>query len=1096
MKSRRKKRRLFLLYLPSVMCRCKYLSFISLMLFIGLKLSGQSFNFRNYNTEHGLAQSQVLCIYQDEKGYMWFGTNSGGVSRFDGNSFMNFSRDNGLSDDVVFSVTEGNDGKLIFGTANGISIYNAFETGKNRFKNLLPGHVVFKVLKSGNTSWIGTQNGLYRLRNDSILPFNKFSLINESSVWDILVDKQGNIWIATLQNGLIMYSPARNDLKHFNSSNGLTNDMVFSLHEKENGEIMAGTQFGLNIINKQLVQRKASEIRTNDNISIRCIAKEKDNCYYLGTDAEGIFRFNFKSNISEVKFNLQNGLTGNPISSCFKDREGNLWIGTDGSGVFKYFNEKFTYYTTANGLKDNYINCVAEDANKNIWIAIRNNGLTKTNKGQLESFRFAPGMRNTIPDNNINTILPLKNGDVYFGTQDGLCLYSNGVFKVLGGDEFRHKFILSLFEDKQGKIWIGTNEGLFILESENKITEVTAVNKQQIEGNQFAVLFINQDQYGNIWIGTEEGIMSYSNNRVTVYNAKNQFISKRINNCIFDHKGNMWLGTESGIYIYRGGQFLKLGQEYLLPNTYINFMQIIHKNLYVGTNNGIHILNLNDFYTGKKKIRHLGIADGLLNLESNSNASFVDSRERLLAGTISGLQIFNPLRDTPNKNEAVLQINEVKLFYGLENILKYADSSAKTSVLPEKLVLPHSKNNLTFKFIGISLVAPEKVKYIYKLQGLEETWAPEITKNEVTYSSLPPGSYTFMVKAMNNDGVWNKAAASYSFTILPPWYNTWWFYTLSAVTIVAGAFGYSSFKTNKLKRDKEKLEGVVNERTKELREEKEKVENINKEVIEQKAEIENKNKEITDSILYAKNIQEALLPPLAATEEAFKECFVLYLPKDIVSGDFFWYTQKNNFHYIAAADCTGHGVPGAFMSIVGNTLLNEIITHNQFSEPGDILLELHKGVKEALKQNNEENERRDGMDIALCAIDFDKHLVHYAGANRPLWIFRKNNNYTLDIIKPNKFPIGGLELELNRVYENHVVPVEKGDVIYIFSDGFADQFGGPKGKKFMVSNMQKLIQENVNLPMPQQKSNIHSSFRSWKSDLEQVDDVLLIGIRI
>jgi ligand-binding sensor domain-containing protein/serine phosphatase RsbU (regulator of sigma subunit) len=1060
------------------------------------KAHAQSYQFRNYTPEHGLAQSQVLCIFQDSKGYIWFGTNSGGVSKFNGHIFETINRDNGIPDDVVYSICENKNGDIILGTGNGISIIKNSKGQFYNINNLLKGEYVFKVYQHRETIWIGTQNGVYRLRNDSVIPFKSISVLNESAVWDILVDKNNNVWFATLQNGLILFQPQSKQTKHYTAKNGLSNDLVFSLNEKPDGEIFAGTQFGLNIIDQNFNARKASEIRTNDNISIRCITRDAENVYYFGTDAEGIFKHNFNTQISEVKFNLQNGLTSNPILSCLKDREGNLWIGTDGSGVYKYYNEKFSYFTTSNGLKDNYINCAAEDAIGNLWIAVRNNGLVKINKGKIESFKFNPNQVNSLPDNSINAILPLSNGDVYFGTQDGLCLMSNGMFTVKSNNNFRHSYILSLFRDSKGTIWIGTNKGVYTLNQKNEITEKSEINNLELEGNQFLILFINEDHKGNIWIGTEEGVICYAEGKATLYNANNKFISKRINNCIIDSKGNMWLGTENGIYLYRGGQFIPIGKEYLLPIGYINFLQLVNNNLYVGTNNGIHILNLNDFYTGKKQVRHLGKEDGLLNLESNANAAAIDSQGRLLVGTISGLQIYDPKYDYLNTKEPALHITSVDLFYGQQDVFEYADKVKTDQQLPVNLELPSSKNNLTFKFIGISLIAPEKVRYVYRLAGLEDNWAPQTKQNEVTYSSLPPGTYTFMVKAMNNDGYWNKEASSFTFTISPPWYNTWWFYSLSAIGLLAAAFGYSNFKTKKLKRDKEKLEMVVNIRTSELRKEKEKVESINKEVIEQKAEIENKNKEITDSIKYAKNIQEALLPPLTETEHAFEECFILYLPKDIVSGDFFWHTYKNNLHYIAAADCTGHGVPGAFMSIVGNTLLNEIVNHNNIVTPGDILLELHRGVKEALKQSNEENERRDGMDIALCAIDFKNQTIHYAGANRPLWIFRKNKHFEAEIIKPSKFPIGGLELEENRIYESHTISLEKGDSIYIFSDGFADQFGGPKGKKFMVSNMQKLIQENIRLDMLQQKKNIHESFSLWKNNLEQVDDVLMIGIRI
>ena len=220
------------------------------------------------------------------------------------------------------------------------------------------------------------------------------------------------------------------------------------------------------------------------------------------------------------------------------------------------------------------------------------------------------------------------------------------------------------------------------------------------------------------------------------------------------------------------------------------------------------------------------------------------------------------------------------------------------------------------------------------------------------------------------------------------------------------------------------------------------------------------------------------------------------MPKDIVSGDFYWFAKNGDTRFIAAVDCTGHGVPGAFMSIVGNTLLNEIVNEKKITVPGEILLELHKGVKIALNQNAKEFERRDGMDITLCAFSTNAKEIQYAGANRPLWIYRKNKGYELEIIKATKYPIGGLELEENRVYENHIIPVDEGDCLYLFSDGYADQFGGPKGKKFMVTNLQKTLLANVENPMEIQKQNLTDAFMDWKSDAEQIDDVLVIGITI
>jgi len=181
-------------------------------------------------------------------------------------------------------------------------------------------------------------------------------------------------------------------------------------------------------------------------------------------------------------------------------------------------------------------------------------------------------------------------------------------------------------------------------------------------------------------------------------------------------------------------------------------------------------------------------------------------------------------------------------------------------------------------------------------------------------------------------------------------------------------------------------------------------------------------------------------------------------------------------------------------------LLNEIVTEKNITQPAEILDELHAGVKTALKQSESENERRDGMDIALCSLNEEGTVLEYAGANRPLWIFRKNKQgeETFEMIKANKFPIGGMELQENekRKFTNHSIPVEKGDMIYVFSDGYADQFGGDRGKKFMVGNMQKLVAEIYMKPVEEQEKLLIQAFLDWKGNLEQVDDVLVIGFRI
>jgi ligand-binding sensor domain-containing protein/serine phosphatase RsbU (regulator of sigma subunit) len=1077
------------------MNRLKIYTFFYILYCYNIVLS-QTYNFKNFTTEQGLPQSQVLTIYQDKIGNLWFGTNGGGAGKYNGNKINTITDNDGLISNIIYSITENASNELLFGTDKGISVYDGSKYSNFSEKDGLKSSLIFKLLNDNDKVWIGTQEGVYIYQNHKITRFTDNFFLSKSSVYTMFIDNNHNIWFGTIQNGIYYYNTKTKNFKNFTTTNGLSHNLVFSIGQNEKNELLVGTQEGLNIIDANFNITAPAGFERQENIAFSSTTKATSNSCYFGTFAEGMIEYDFKKNKKIKKYNLSNGLTNNAILSLFKDREQNIWIGTDGSGVYKFKNEKFTYYTKNNGLPENSINAVSQDVFGNIWIALKTNGLCKISKnGTYEFFKQNDPNSKGLTDNNVNAILSLKNGRVLFGTNEGFCAYENGKLHVISNTNFDKKYILTLFQSKNNTIWIGTNNGLFSYHND-VITEETSLNALKQEGLDLPIFSIGEDKESNLWVGTEQGVIKLDKtSKPTLYNKSNTFSSSRIVSIIQDEKQNLWFGTEEGVFHYDYKTFLKISQKNGLTSNACNFLQKDNNNrLIIGQNTGIDLLSISDFYKGKISIQHLGKADGLLSLESNFNASFKDKEGRILIGTNNGLEIYNPKLDTKNIQEAITTINSVKLFFGQYDINKYATKDS-TSALPKDLKLPFNKNHLTFDYIGVSLTAPEKVLYQYKLEGLDENWTPPTSKTEATYSSLQPGKYTFFVKATNNDRVWNKEAVSYSFEILAPWYKTWWFYIICIIVLISSIMFYNSYKTKKLVADKQKLEAQVTERTKELREEKEKVEFINKEVIEQKSVIEHKNLEITDSIKYAKNIQEALLPSLNEVNSLFPNSFVLYMPKDIVSGDFYWFAKNGNTRFIAAVDCTGHGVPGAFMSIVGNTLLHEIINERNITIPGEILLELHKGVKTALNQNAKEFERRDGMDITICAFD-NSNTVQYAGANRPLWIYRKNKNYELEVIKATKFPIGGIELEDNRTYENHTITVDEGDYLYLFSDGFADQFGGPKGKKYMVSNLQKTFLQNINLTMVQQKEALIKSFVDWRNTQEQVDDVLVIGIKI
>jgi serine phosphatase RsbU (regulator of sigma subunit) len=263
--------------------------------------------------------------------------------------------------------------------------------------------------------------------------------------------------------------------------------------------------------------------------------------------------------------------------------------------------------------------------------------------------------------------------------------------------------------------------------------------------------------------------------------------------------------------------------------------------------------------------------------------------------------------------------------------------------------------------------------------------------------------------------------------------------------------------------------------------------------VKQKEQLEEKNKDITDSINYAKRIQEALLPPMELRENLFPESFILYKPRDIVSGDFYWFAEKNGKRLLAAVDCTGHGVPGAFMSMIGNSFLGEIVNERLLTRPALVLDKLRSMIIRSLKQSDAESGANDGMDISLLSFHQAENMkVEWAGANNPLWLMRKGECI---VYNPDKRPIS-YSRGNTLAFTNHTIDLQKGDTLYIFTDGFADQFGGEKGKKFKYKQLQEVLLSIQNEPMKKQEEHLAKIFANWKGSLEQVDDVLVVGIRV
>ncbi len=392
------------------------------------------------------------------------------------------------------------------------------------------------------------------------------------------------------------------------------------------------------------------------------------------------------------------------------------------------------------------------------------------------------------------------------------------------------------------------------------------------------------------------------------------------------------------------------------------------------------------------------------------------------------------------------------------------------------------------KAISINIYAPYYLKktstrYQYIIEGLMKDWSGWNTNPEINLF-LESGDYTVRFRAMNILGELSEEK-TLSFTIKPPFTRSVWFYVMAGMVVAGLFYIVIVIREKKLRHDKRVLEEKVRQRTIEIQEKKEQIELQRDEIISQK-------EEITSSITYASRIQTAMLPGRQLFRESFNDHFILFKPRDIVSGDFYWVAGNSDIVYFAAADCTGHGVPGAFMSMLGISLLNEISSDGKNDlRPSEILNMLRSKVVASLSHTGTGNKAIDGMDMAFCRYDRKNRLLSYAGAFNPLYHFR---NGKLTVYKADRMPVG-YHMTATGGFNDEQIKIQHGDIIYIFSDGFVDQFGGAEDKKFSTRRLKLLLSEVIDLPMDKQHDLLEKRFMQWKGNRGQIDDVILMGIK-
>lgn len=867
------------------------------------KFDGKAFT--NYTDKDGLGNNTVWTIFEDKRGNIWFGTNGGGVIRYDGKYFTRFTLNEGLSSNTVWSIAEDKSGNLWFGTGGGgVSKYNgncvddiligtnlywhdAAELKKNKkdqikhfvhytTKEGLSNNTVWTILqdRKGNM-WFGTYGGsVCKFDGKSFTHYTKAAGLGSNTVLSMHEDKSGHLWFGTFDSGVCKFDGK--SFYQYSTKEGLSNNTVWSIYEDKSGNLWFGTygggvsKFNGNCVDDllrkdRLYQHSPHEIENTKTDTLKTfthyteseglsgnyiwfVREDQSGNLWLGTNGNGVSRFARKS---FKHFTTKEGLAGNAVCAICEDKEKNLWFGTNGAGISRYDGKSFTQYTVKEGLSNNSIMAITEDRSGNIWIGADGGGVTKYDG---KSFAFYSD-KEALSEHVVLKIFEDRAGNLWFCTNGG------GVSKFDGKSFTRYttkqglssNYVWSVIEDRSGNLWFGTFEGGITKFDGKSFTRYT--EKEGLANN--TVWTILEDKAGNIWFATYGGIIKFDGKYFTQYTEKEGLTSNTVWSLIIDRSENMWMSTEKGLSCFRACE--NKGQEQAQPCDISARLTTFHKE------DG---LKAEDFFRGSAVLD----SKNRLWLGSGKALTMLDMNEFEFNTATPDVQLENIYLQENFLDYHTLMLNRDTLLRREENEylskVKF-NSVASFQNYPKQLELPYNTNHLTFKFCALDWYAPHKLKYQYKLEGLDKNWSNISEYNKADYRNIPFGKYTFKVKAIGSAQRWSKTF-EYPFIVHPPWWQTWWAYTAYALLAVGIVCLIVWLNTRRLIARGKELNIKINEATAEIIKQKSEVEKQKEAVEKKNKEIEEKQIEILDSIRYARRIQTSLLPSDKYIEKVLK----------------------------------------------------------------------------------------------------------------------------------------------------------------------------------------------------------------------------------
>lgn len=761
-------------------------------LFCVSSIQAQQYGFLNYTTDNGLAQSQVTGMCQDNNGYLWFST-YGGISRFDGIEFENYGTNDGLLNNQVHTLYKGRDGKIWFGGMGGFSqLYNG-KIKSFALKNDLSQSIIISICEDKeNTAWLLFDNtALMRIKNGK----QKSYIIPDSTVTEsrnCVVDNDGKILVST-NKGIYAFDP-KTELFSYDKRFGEFNFSFITISNKQYAVSTFGD--GVFIYNDKKQSRHLDASNGLSDDAVRHLFYDEESNLWIST----ISGVSVLENGKITRFNVQNGLSNNNIRFTAQDNEGNIWFGTDGKGVIKFTGRKILNFTAVDGLSGDLIMSILQEPNGTFWFGTYNDGITKLENGKYTHYNDADGISNNI----IWSLARTPDGKIWMGTSIGLTMYDGKKFSTYyTEDGLLSNKITSLFCDEKGILWIGTKNGLNTFDGRN----FKSYNKEfGISGSN--IRCIVKDEKGFLWLAGSAGLLRFDGKKSKLFRFNETIEDNTVYSIKFDKYQNLWLGTQKGLFLFKDEKFIELGKREDAFTGNVNFLIDDDDFIWVGTNNGIFELNLEKFYSDDTVIvRSFDKNEGLKGRETNMNAAYKDAYNNLWFGTDGGLvRIGKDRNQSKTKRNPFIHITDVKIFFETPNWNKLSGDSINDFGFPSSARVKYNLNHFTFYFTGISLTQPQKLRYRFMLEGFDQDYLPLTETRYVTYSNLAPGDYTFKVIAQNANGLWSDQPSMFKFTVVAPFWKTWWFYSLCAFVFVASIIALWRFRLGQLKRKSQTMQ--------------------------------------------------------------------------------------------------------------------------------------------------------------------------------------------------------------------------------------------------------------------------------------------------